>query len=337
MKKISIHFLQLLAIVGATALASCKKDDTVNPVNSPTTLTAKADPTAGYIMPTGATTLRFEKGEKVKIKVNASVPSGVQIFNIKKKVGSAAETDVTASFTGLPAPGATSYEKVFEVTVAETHNATTAAENKVTYTFNVKSPQATVFTTSTFSYDVATQGQGGGGGIAPLLRALVSVALGSQTATEGSYLTSATGVVTNVAATTALTAAQKQAVDITFGVGDATGAAQLGASATHNILISPDERSTKGFNGVPLGTDARPTSFKIATTITSLTNLTSTDVNSIDHSAATTKFVTFDNASTPVFSFKNNRGAKGYVRIVSVTGTGDQRVANIEVLVQQIL
>ncbi len=345
MKKIAIRCLQLLTMVGITSLTNCGTSDTVTPA-APSTITVQADPTANYVLGAGATNLKFEKGEKIKIKVKASVPGGIQIFTIRRKVGTTPipapnelGLDVTTAYTsqGLPGAGATSYEKTFEITVAETFNAT-AAENKVVFTFEIKNSQATTFTRGTFTYEVVAQGQGGGGGLAPLLRTSVTVGLGSQSATQGSYYASSVasinGVYTSMQAT-ALPAAAKQLVDITFGVGDATGTAQLLAAATHNILLSPDERANQGFNGVPLGTDARATTFKTSA-LTTLSAVTSTTVNDLDHSTGTTKFVAFINTGTPVFSFKNFQGAKGFIRIASVTGTGDMRVANIEVLVQQL-
>jgi len=330
MKKIALHCLQLLAIISVVSLASCGSSDPVIPA-APSTITVQADPTATY-----ATNPKFEKGEKVKIKVKASVPGGVQIFQIKRKVGSGAETDVTTAYTsqGLPAAGATSYEKVFEVTVAETFNATTPAENKVVFTFNVKNSQATTFTTGSFSYDVAAQGQGGGGGIAPLLRAIVQVGLGAQLATAGSYLASsagANGLYTSAEAA-ALSSAAKQLIDITFGVVGTDGNSAAGAAATTPQIISPDTRASKMFNN-PLGTDAKATTFK-SSTLTALTAVTSTDVNNLDHSTASVKFTTI--AAGNVISFVNAQGAKGYVRVVSITGTGDSRTATLDVLVQQI-
>lgn len=332
MKKIAMYCLQLLAIVGVASLTSCGGSDTITPVGTPT---IKTENGATY------TTKKFEKGEVVKVKVTAEIPGGAQIFQVWRKVGTGAATDVSSTYSAqFPASGATTYTKTFDITVAETFNTTTPAENNVVFTFKVRNSSMTAgtFIEATYSYEVAAQGQGGGGGVAPLLRTMVTVGLGSQTATAGSYFASSLGAngVYLSAAAGALSAADRQKIDITFGVGDATGIAKLGTEATHNLIMSPSYRNltNNGFNN-PLETNASVTSFKTTTGITSLSGITATAVNNIDHATGTTAFVAF-NTGNPVYSFRNAQGAKGYIRVASVTGTGDARTANLEVLVQVI-
>ncbi|TAE04721.1 MAG: hypothetical protein EAZ95_20450, partial [Bacteroidetes bacterium] len=306
MKKIAMYCLQLLAIVGVASLTSCGGSDTVTPVGTPT---IKTENGATY------TTKKFEKGEVVKVKVTAEIPGGVEIFQVWRKNGAGQNTQVNTFNALFPAVGATTYTKTFDITVA----ADEVVGTTIVYTFRVRNSSMTAgtFIEATYSYEVAAQGQGGGGGVAPLLRAIISVGLGAQTATEGSYLATALSgtnvsvngaTVTNGVFTTtqagALTAGQKQAIDITFGAGNATGIAKTGADATHGLIMSPAYRdqTANQFNN-PMGTDARATTFKTST-LTSLSAVTATEVNNLDHSTGTAAYVAFASGN-PVYSFRN--------------------------------
>ena len=347
MKKSIIYSLQTLCLAMAIFFQSCGSSEPVVPQGTPT-ITAELDPASVY------KNNNFEVGESINVRVTMNVPGGVQIFQITKKVGTAAEgSDISQSFStqGLPAAGATTFTKVFTIPVTE------AVGSNVIYYFKVKSSQSNLVTVAatyllagapasqrtTFTYATVASGLGGGGGTAPLLRANLAVALGSQTVALGSFFStlaatagSTTAGVYTSTDVAGLSAGSQQAIDITFGVGNAMGVAQTGVAATHNILISPDERVNKNFANPILDANRKTTTFK-TTTITTLTGITSTGLNNaIDHSTGSAKFVA-SNTGTPIYSFVNSRGAKGYIRIASVTGTGDARTANIEVLVQVVL
>lgn len=351
MKKAAIYCLQLLTIVGIASLTSCGKSDPVTPTGNPT-ISVAVDPTAGYKLQAGQTRYKFEKGDKFKVKLTSSIPGGVQIFQVWRKVGTPASatdfgTDVSSSYTAqAPAAGATSINKTYEINVTENFDAVTASNNIVTFTFRVRNSQMTAgtFINTKIEYEVTTQGQGGGGGTAILLRANANVTLGAQGSALPSYASSqslSTGSTAGLYSTVqagALNSAQKQAVDLTFGVAGADNNAAVGALATKPQLISPDERAGKGFNN-PLGVDAKTTTFK-ATTLTeanlvgATSIVTATTVNNIDHSTGAVKFI--DLTQGTVYSFVNAQGAKGYVLIKTLTGTQDARDANITVLVQQL-
>lgn len=334
MKKIALYCLQLLAIVGVASLTSCGGSDTVTPVGTPT---IKTENGATY------TTKKFEKGEVVKVKVTAEIPGGAQIFQVWRKVGTGAATDVSSTYSAqFPASGATTYTKTFDITVAETFNTTTPAENNVVFTFRVRNSSMTAgtFIEATYSYEVVAQGQGGGGGVAPLLRASATVTLGAQGSSTPSYAISValtTGTSNGLYSTSqvqTLSASAKKSIDLTFGVLNASGNAATGADATAPSLISPSVRKTKGFTDVfDNDVNASVTTFK-ATSLTSLSAVTATNVNNnIDHSSGTSSAVTIE--QNKVYSFVNAQGKKGYILIKTLTGTQDTRDAQIDVLVQQ--
>ncbi len=320
------------------SLTSCGTSDPVTPQGTPT-ITAVIDPTAGYSKPSTQTYFKFEKGDRIKVRVNATVPGGVQIFNITKGSSS---TQLT--YSPLVAAGAASINQVIEIPVTEDFNATTPANNVITVNFNVKNSQATALTVAKFQYEVTAQGQGGGGGAALLLRASANVNMGSQLSTLPSYAASqalSTGSTLGLYSTTqagAATMAQKQSIDLTFGVANANDDnAGLGAAATRPRLISPTARTGAAGNlfNNPMGADARNTTFKTTTlTEANLTAMTASGVNNIDHSTGATQFVNI--AAGSVYSFVNQQGAKGYVLIKTLTGAGDNRDANITVVVQQL-
>lgn len=339
MKKVAIYCLQLLAFVGIASLTSCGTSDPVTPQGTPT-ITAVADPSAGYKLGTGETRYKFEKGDKIKVKITASVPGGVQIFQVRKGTST---TDIT--YTPAIAPGATSISQVIEIPVTETFDAVNANNNIITVNFNVKNSQATSFTTAKFEYQVVAQGQGGGGGTLLLLRATATVNLGAQTSTLPSYAasqaltTGSTGGLYLTNAIAALNQSQKRAIDLTFGVVGTDGNSAAGANATTPQLISPDTRESKLFNN-PMGTDATATTFKVTTlTAANLTGassiVTATSLsNNIDHSTGSTKFITI--ANNTVYSFVNAQGAKGYILVGTISGTNDAREVPITVVVQQL-
>jgi hypothetical protein len=335
MKKIAIYCLQLLAIVGVASLTSCGTSDPLpTPAGNPT-MTSALDAGANY------TNNKFERLDTVRIKVSANIPGGVQIFQIWKKDGTVTTGDGTAVTTfnaQFPAAGITKYENVFRVPVTETFDAVNAAKNTITFTFKIKNSQMTNFVTSTCTYEIVRQGQGGGGGAILVLRANATVSLGAQGSTLPSYADSqalVTGATSGLYSSTqaaGLSATLQQAIDLTFGVVGADGNAALGAAATTPQLISPTAREAKGFTN-PMGTNARATTFK-ATTLTALTNLTATTVNNLDHSTGTVNFLLIE--KNKIYSFRNARGAKGYILIKDITNTNENREAQIEVMVQQL-
>lgn len=329
MKKIAMYCLQLLAIVGVASLTSCGGSDTVTPVGTPT---IKTENGATY------TTKKFEKGEVVKVKVTAEIPGGVEIFQVWRKNGAGQNTQVNTFNALFPAVGATTYTKTFDITVA----ADEVVGTTIVYTFRVRNSSMTAgtFIEATYSYEVAAQGQGGGGGVAPLLRASATVTLGAQGSSTPSYAISValtTGTSNGLYSTSqvqTLSASAKKSIDLTFGVLNASGNAATGADATAPSLISPSVRKTKGFTDVfDNDVNASVTTFK-ATSLTSLSAVTATNVNNnIDHSSGTSSAVTIE--QNKVYSFVNAQGKKGYILIKTLTGTQDTRDAQIDVLVQQ--
>jgi hypothetical protein len=287
-------------------LASCENTD----ILAPNALTVNVDESATYI------TNDFEKGEMVSITVNVNAPDGITIFGIDKKVNGGAAQALTLA--NSPAPNATSFTATYEIPVTEN------VGESVEIIIKATQGGGNTFTSSSYIYDVVAQGQGGGGGVFPLLRSQVTVALGSQgNTTTGSYLNTATGTVYLSEGVTALTDAQKAAIDITFGV-------TTGGSPT---IISPDAREGLTFNN-PMGIQASTTTFKTSA-LTSIDGVTSSGVeNNVNHTSGAT--ATQAITANSVYSYINEAGAKGYFEVVSITGVGDARVATLDVLVQNV-
>ncbi len=322
LKQILLHVLFLAMVAG---FSSCSSEDDPAPVTTPDVddpVTVSITPDASY------TTNRFEVGDTISISVEVTAPDTIQIYGVQRVINGGAATDVVV--TPNPATNATTFSATYSFPVTE------AVDDSVTLIFRAKDDDTNTFTTANYVYRVAAQGQGGGGGAFPLLRSKVTVSLGAQASSTGSYLNTAlgaTGVFTNTEAG-ALTANEQQAIDITFGVTDANNMAATGANATKPVLISPGARDGANFNN-PLGANATNTSF-LAETLTSLDNVTSAAVeNNIDGSDGSRTAIQ-EIAQGSVYSFVNAAGAKGYVLVSSITGIQDNRVAQMEVLVQII-
>ncbi len=300
-------FLGLLSVV----LFSCGEEDILTPTDN---LTITVDESSTY------TTNDFEIGEKVRITVNITAPEGITIFGIDKIVNGGAAQSITSDFSNVPNPGATTFTSTYDIPVSE------AVGAQVQIVVKAISGTGSTFRSDSYTYEVVAQGQGGGGGVFPLLRAQVTVALGSQDNTNtGSYFNSALGTsgVYLSAAVEALSNAQKAAIDITFGV--------IGTTST---LISPSARAGAGFNN-PMGAQASITSFKTEAALTGINAVTSSDVeNDINHSSGSV--FTQNIAAGSVYSFINAAGAKGYIKVTSITGSGTNTTANLDVIVQTI-
>lgn len=337
MKKAFIYCFSMLGLVAS--LTSCGVSDPIEPLATPELTIA-----SNYIRLDGAQHPRFENRERVKLRILGKVPGGVSIFQITKTVGSNAP--VIVSPTSNVQAGTVDIDYTTEVEVGRVSATSTINEpvgSITTLSFETRNAQGTRLTIAQFKYEVVAQGQGGGGIVRNLQPLTTNLNLATQTVTAGkAYYASMAAGQNGLFTTDDInypTFSAKKYIDITVGTSDVDGVAQTGTAATRNVLISPKERATKGFDN-PLGADATETTFK-ATTFTALTSLTSTDVHNIDHSTGATKFVAFGNsvtANTSIYSFVNGNGLKGFVRIVSITpeATGsDKRTIRLDVLVQR--
>ncbi len=305
----SFFKLLLLSLVGFIFF-SCTEDGVLEPSS---TFTVNVDESAIY------STNDFEVGEMVSISVNITAEDGITIFGIDKVVNGGAAQSITTDFQNLPSPGATSFEATYAIPVNE------AVGDRVQVIVKATAGSSSTFTSSSYTYDVVAQGLGGGGGVFPLLRSQVTVALGSQgNATTGSYLNTSNGTVYLNTEVENLNDAQKAAIDITFGV----------LNSTTPTIISPDARQGLTFNN-PMGASASTTTFRTQSTVTNLDNVTSSGVeNDIDHSTGAVSNTSISNNG--VYSFVNEAGAKGYFKVTSITGSGNSQVATLDVLVQTI-
>lgn len=301
-------------LLGLVVLAFTSCEETTDILAPSSSFTVSVDEDATY------TTNNFEVGEVVKVSVDITADDGITIFGIDKVVNGGAAQALTLNTT--PAPGATNFSADYDITVTE------AVGSSVQIIVKATAGNGNTFTTDTYTYNVVAQGQGGGGGVFPLLRSQITVGLGAQGSTLGSYLNTSTGTVYLSSEVNSLSNAEKAAIDITFGV----LAAADGGGPT---IISPDARTsfTVPFNN-PMGDQASTTTFK-TDALTDIDAVTSSDVeNDVDHTSGSAAFIGISSGS--VYSFINEAGAKGYFKVTSITGSGDARVANLDVLVQTI-
>ena len=145
------------------------------------------------------------------------------------------------------------------------------------------------------------------------------MSLGSEgNTTLGSYLASSTGTVYK----SEDAEANQATIDITFGVGNTGGPS----------LISPDARQAAGLNQTAA---PRTTFFKAEDSgPTDLGTVKAIDVEN-NISASTTKNVQITQGSVYSFVQSGSTGKKGYILIKTLSGTGTNRTAEIEFVVQQ--
>ncbi len=316
----------LLGLLGLVLgfFSSCSEDDDDVFAPGPTDelLTVNLSPDPNY------TTNSFEKGESVSLSIDVDAPDGIAIYQIQKSIDGGAPINLaidSVAFPNPPSPGENNFTANYTIEVTEDVGST------VEVIFNAKHTDDP-FVSASYTYQVVPQGQGGGGGVAPLLRERVTVDLGSQGSNLGSYFASsvgAAGVYTTDQASN-LSATDQAEIDITFGVTDGTNAA-TGGAATTPALISPDERANRNFNNA-LDSNATATTFRQESGISTLDEITSTDVENNISSDGSSKFAPITTGTT--YSFINSDEEKGYLRVISITGQGADREAEIEVLVQ---
>lgn len=320
-----------LVVLGSLFLLSSCNEEIIEPL-PPNTISDPAfltlTPNQTYI------SNNFERGETVSLSIEITANNGVEIFEVTQTVDDGSPTPINVD--PRPTPGVTSFTTTYNFEVIEDTGSV------VTLNFRLIDQQTgTVQDSASYTYDVVSQGNGGGGGVFPLLRAQATVSLGSQINPLGSYLATSLitstinvngndlfgGVFTNDQAGM-LMPAEQQEIDITMGVLDATGTT---AGSERPALIAPDLRSPLNFNN-PLGDNARTTLFVADSTLTSLDAITSSDVeNNIDVSNGTGAIVIVEGQ---VYGFRNADGEKGYILVTAINGTGDDRSADLDILVQ---
>ncbi|MBS9463107.1 hypothetical protein KIM67_11855 [Flagellimonas sp. 389] len=329
-RMIRTPFILFLAIVAIFFTSCSKSTETPQPPEPPeppipVNETVAINATASSLY----TTNDFEPGEMIEISVFMTAPEGIQQFDIEKIVNGGTATSIRAAIEDaggtMPDAGATAFDATYMIPVDG------ALDDVVKIVFKAKDADSE-FESASYDYDVVAQGQGGGGGVFPLLRAKATVDLGSQIGAKGGYLATdlgESGVFTKVEAG-ALSSAEQQAIDITFGVTNGDG--EVGTSTPS--LLSPDARADANFNN-PLGDNASTTTFKVEE-LKGLDNVTSTDVeNNIDHTSESNAIQNVQEGE--VYSYINATGAKGYIKILTITGANDNRVATVEFLVQIVM
>lgn len=301
MKKSLTKFFSLIALAGVVFLSSCgSSEDAVTP-NAPTVTVA--------LQGNGS----LEVGDVATYAVTAAIPGGFKAGSTSITVGSG-----TATPGQLPTGAINAGDTTASFNLTFTVPSTAAVGDMIKFSVTVidNSDQSTTSSEATFT--VVAAGQGGGGTV-PLLRGTATVSLGSEgNTTLGSYLASSTATVYKSADATA----NQATIDITFGVGTTGGPS----------LISPDARQAAGLNQ----TNApRTTFFKAeASGPTDLGTVKAIDVEN-NISASTTKNVQITQGSVYSFVQSGSTGKKGYILIKTLSGTGTNRTAEIEFVVQQ--
>ncbi|WP_299460751.1 hypothetical protein [uncultured Microscilla sp.] len=310
MTKSLTKLFSLIAIASVIFFSSCKKSEDA-------TVTA---PTATLADASTATNPSYEKGDKITYKLTAAIPGGFKAGSGKKTVGG---VDAPFTLSGLNA-GDTAISANFTIDVTED----AGTEVTISVTLIDDSDQNV---TATAKYTVAATGQGGGGSV-PLLRGKVTVKLGDINSAEGSYLASSTGTVYK----SAQAKANQSVIDITFGTGGTNSTTQFKDKA---IIVSPDQRAAEALNtGNPAMDAPRTTFFKEETSgPTDLGSVTALNVEN-NIAKSTSKVVEIAAGKTYSFVQDGTTGKKGYIRVISITGSGSpafDRVAEIEFVVQQ--
>ncbi|TAF68149.1 MAG: hypothetical protein EAZ55_00495 [Cytophagales bacterium] len=214
-------------------------------------------------------------------------------------------------FSATPANNTVRFNNTNATVTAATANSLTvtvptgATTGKISVTVNSK--------TGTSSGDFTVAAATGGGGT---VFGTKTVNLGSEgNFAVGSYLATSTGIVYF----SSQAFANISTIDVTFG---------LGTSGTAS-LISPDARSSVGLTQYA---GSRTTLFKLETPPAALNTVTFAQLDAITVANTSTRVaITVGNT----YAFVNTSGKKGYMRIKTITGTGNNLTAEIEYIVQQ--
>ena len=301
MKSLATHYLlPIILLVNALLVTSCSNLEDLAP-----------PPTVILVTESNFSNVQFEPGDFVKVIIQAEVPGGLKdIFYNKTIENDEVSSTKVIGFTR----GDVMFSDFIEIPVNE------PVGTVVTVQLNIVDNNDQIASANT-TYLVVAAGQGGGGSV-PVLQEKVTVSLGVAGGANGSYLASSTGRVY-----TAAEAFNNQSIiDITFGVNN------------QNIpqLVSPDERANQGLaTGNPVITTPRTTFFKpepngptdlgTVSAIEIAQNITQGDL----------KHIAIEEGKTYSFVQGDAGNKKGYIYVKSLTGTGTQLIATIDVIVQQ--
>lgn len=315
MKKSLTKFLSLIAVAGAVFFSSCSTTEDAASVLAPTITIADAG------------NGNYENGDNITYTITAAIPGGLKILNFTKTVDG---TEGAATGVNGPAAGDTAVAGTVTIPVTEDEGKT------VTITVNViDNNDQTASATAT--YTVVGAGQGGGGAI-PLVQGSATLSLGTQGASAGSYLSTATNGSTVgevFGATDAQTNVAK--IDIFFGATTSAGGVTAGSgSGAITSMLSPSEvTDVNSWTGI---TGGRVTSFAAASGVTDL-NVSAINVENNISTTGGSSAVAITQGS--VYSFVTADGKKGYILIEKITDNGvnasnlANRTVDVKFVVQQ--
>ncbi|MCL6266053.1 IPT/TIG domain-containing protein [Flagellimonas myxillae] len=288
------------------------------------TFTVTIDPTAvvGIVPSYDYTTTKFEIGESVSIDVSVTAEEGISEFGLYKSVNGATPIAIEDDYDA-PEVGDTEFSATYEFVVTE------LVDDIVEYIVMVKDEDDEAFATASHTIDVVAQGQGGSGGLYRLLNPKTqNLGYGTQGNEFNDCLNSGEPEAYKAKdVPDELTIAEQMGIDITIGVTNFDGD---GPGTNWVKLISPDAREGLGFGDL-LEANSSTTKFN-SVQITSLDGITSTDVeNNIGNDGNSAQIIGVGS----VYSFINQAGAKGYIKVNDINGSGNNRTVFLEILVQE--
>ncbi len=286
----------------------------------------------------GYTSQNFEKGESIRINAIGSIPEGLTGFSFEKNIGNTGFSpipteEITLISGSLPIPNGNTSLFSFTADIKINENAGQIVTLRITANSLGQNQRAI------YSYQVVAQGQGGSGGVYPLLYPVFEVILGGQGTDIGSYLASSVGSSQGIytdAQISMLSTSQQRNINISAGITDAEGNATTGTEATIAALISPNDRANRGFEDAGLGTNASMTSFKYEPNISTQASFDAITATSLSLNIVHNTEMRFQSLSVgATYSFVSQNGKKGYLRILSITGAEESQNITFKVLTQR--
>ena len=315
MTKSLTKLFTLIAVASVVFFSSCKKSEDAT----------VAAPTATLTDANTAANPSYEKGDQITYTLTATIPGGYKAGSGKKTVDG---TDTPFNLTG-PSAGDTTITANFTIDVTE------EAGKEVTVSITIiDANDANV--TAEAKYTVAAVGQGGGGA-APLLSGSATLQLGTQGASAGSYLSTATNGSTIGEVFGSSTAqANVSKIDIFAGAtaSDGSSVAASGSSAVTSFISPSNVTTGNSWTGI---TGGRATKFAAS----SLTDLNVTALSVENNVSTTTGATAIGIAQGKVYSFVTADGKKGYILIEKITDNGvnsgnlANRTIDVKFVVQQ--
>ncbi|MGD1842503.1 MAG: hypothetical protein ACFB0B_16665 [Thermonemataceae bacterium] len=304
MKKIYSLF-SLVLLFSSFLMTSCDDD------SDPSLLVARIDNTldAG----------NFDEGDLVPFTIVANADGRIDEILVQKVVDGVPEQIFDKS-NGFERDTEFTTDLVYQV--EETSGSVTIRLRVTDRSDNVQEAEYTF----TVGETAGGGGSGGGGGEAPLLRSTVTVDMGTEGASLGSYLATGSGTVY----TSSQAQSNRSTIDVTVGVGNTGGPS----------LISPAERKGEAdfYGGVDLNFGSPtpdPQTGLISTFFSQENDLDTDDATADEVDGVSPSSSTIRMSPGNVYSFQNTNGKKGLIKVTDLQGSGTNYTVTLDVVVQQ--